>query len=126
MCDLINEKIKPETPLQVHDLDIAHPLPARNHHCPSLAGNHQVPPENSTQLHLREEKDLEEFWIGHHGIFDKAPPEAARSAFPWRSVWTMKGDVYDVFHNNRRQVIHDFDDINKIKSKPAYARAVSG
>ena len=40
-------------------------------------------------------------------------------------MWTMKGDVY-VFHNNRRQVIHDFDDINKIKSKPAYARAVSG
>ena len=29
VCDLINEKIKPETPLQVHDLDIAHPLPAR-------------------------------------------------------------------------------------------------
>ena len=28
VCDLINEKIKPETPLQVHDLDIAHPLPA--------------------------------------------------------------------------------------------------
>ena len=27
LCDLINEKIKPETPLQVHDL--AHPLPAR-------------------------------------------------------------------------------------------------
>ena len=33
---------------------------------------------------------------------------------------------YNVFHNNRRQVIHYFDDINKIKSKPAYARAVSG
>ena len=29
VCDLINEKIKRETPLQVHDLDIAHPLPAR-------------------------------------------------------------------------------------------------
>ena len=29
LCDLINEKIKGETPLQVHDLDIAHPLPAR-------------------------------------------------------------------------------------------------
>ena len=28
--------------------------------------------------------------------------------------------------HNIRQVIHDFDDINKIKSKPAYARAVSG
>ena len=29
------------------------------------------------QLHLREEKDLEEFWIGHHEIFDKASPEAS-------------------------------------------------
>ena len=28
VSDLIKEKIKPETPLQVHDLDIAHPLPA--------------------------------------------------------------------------------------------------
>ena len=28
-CDLINEEIKPETPLQVHDLDIAYPLHAR-------------------------------------------------------------------------------------------------
>ena len=44
-------------------------------------------------------------------------PEAARSTFPWRSEWTMKWDIY-IFHNNKRQVIHDFDDINKIKSKP--------
>ena len=122
MCDLINEKIKTETPLQVHDLDIDHPLPAREG-TPVI-----IKFLRRTQRNYIYAKKIlkssgfvitESLTMGRLKLL-----EAARSAFPWRSVWVMKGDMH-VFHNNRRQGIHDFDDINKIKSKPTYARAVS-
>ena len=124
VCDLINEKIKPETPLQVHDLDIAHPLPARKG-TPVIIKFLRRTQRNYIYA---KKKILKSSGLVITESLTKRRLkllEAARSAFPWRSVWTMKGNVY-VFHNNRRQVIHDFDDINKIKSKPAYARAVSG
>ena len=124
VCDLINEKIKPETPLKVHDLDIAHPLTARK----------------GTPVIIKFLRRTQRYYIFAKKKILKSSGlvitesltkrrlrllETARSAFTWRSVWTMKGDI-NVFHNNRRQMIHDFDDIHKIKSKPAYARAVSG
>ena len=37
----------------------------------------------------------------------------AKKGFGFRNVWTTNGDVF-CFHNNRRQVINDFDDIDKI------------
>ena len=119
-----NEKIKPETPLQVYDLDIAHPLPARKG-TPVIIKFLRRTQRNYIYAKKKILKSsglviTESLTKRRLKLF-----EAARSAFPWRSAWIMKGNVY-VFHNNRRQVIHDFDDINKIKSKPAYARAVSG
>ena len=120
---LINEKIKPETPLQVHDLDIAHPLPARKG-TPVIIKFLRKTQRNC----IYAKKILKSSGLVITESLTKRRLkllEVAGSAFPWRSVWTMKGDIY-VFHNNRRQVIHDFDDINKIKSEPTYARAGSG
>ena len=110
VCDLINEKIKRETPLQVHDLDIAHPLPARKG-TPVIIKFLRRTQRNYIYA---KKKILKSSGLVITESLTKRRLkllEAARSAFPWRSVWTMKGDIY-VFHNNRRQVIHDFDDIN--------------
>ena len=117
-------RLNPETPLQVHDLDIAHPLPARKG-SPVIIKFLQRTQRNYIYA---KKKILKSSGLVITESLTKRRLkllEAARSAFPWRSVWTMKGDVY-VFHNNIRQVIHDFNDINKIKSKPTYAQVVSG
>ena len=37
----------------------------------------------------------------------------AKDAFGFRNVWTVNGNVY-TFHKNRRQVIDDFIDIDRI------------
>ena len=123
VCDLCNEKIKSETPLQVHDLDIAHPFPARKG-TPVIIKFLRRTQRN----YIYAKKMLKSSVLVITESLTKRRLkllEAARSAFPWRSVWTMKGYTY-VFHNNRRQVVRDFDDINKIMSKLTYARAVSG
>ena len=39
--------------------------------------------------------------------------EAARNAFGFRNVWTFYGNVH-CFFKNKRQVIDDFGDINRL------------
>ena len=124
VSDLLNEKIKPETPLQVHDLDIAHPLRARKGTPVIIKFLRRI---QRNYIYAKKKILKSSGLVITESLTKRRLKllEAARSAFPWRSVWTMKGDIY-VFHNNRRQVIHHFHDINKIKSKPAYARTFSG
>ena len=51
--------------------------------------------------------------------------EAARKAFGVLSTWTMRGEIF-VFYNNKRLLINDFIDINKIKNLPTYAAVANG
>ena len=91
VCDLINEKIKPETRLQIHDLDIAHPLPARKRSLEIIKFLRR------TQRNYIYAKKI----LKSSGLFIMESLtkrrlkllEAVRSAFPWRSMWTMKRDI---------------------------------
>ena len=49
--------------------------------------------------------------------------EKARFEFQQCPVWSWKGEIF-VFHNNKKKVIDDFIDINKIKSELSYAQTL--
>ena len=112
-CQILNEHLMPSPPLQIEDLDIAHPLPSKKGHAiiikflrrtqrnfiyskkKLLKGTGMVITESLTKRRLQ-------------------LLEAARTAFGRFSVWTMKGEVF-VFYNNKKLHINDFADIDRIK-----------
>ena len=122
VCDIINSNLKLESPLQVQDLDITHPLPSkkgtqfiikflrktqRNEvYCKKrlLKGTKMIITESLTKRRLQ--------------LLEKA-----RTAFNNCPVWSWKGEVF-VFHNNKKKLIDDFSDIPLIKSNLSYAQKV--
>lgn len=113
VCGVINEKVKPTKPLQVSDLDIAHPLPSRRG-SPVIVKFLRRTQRNDVFARKRNLKNsgmvITESLTRRrlHLLQD------ARKAFEGFQVWTMKGEIF-VFFNNKKQVINDFSDIKRIR-----------
>ena len=122
MCDLSTEKIKPQSPLQIEDLDIAHPLPARKG-SPVIIKFLRRTQRNYIYA---KKKTLKSSGLVITESLTKSRLkllEAARSAL---KICADHDGEYLRLPQQQRHAIHDFDDINNIKSKSTYAQSVSG
>ena len=114
VCGLLNLNLKLIPPLQVNDIDIAHPLPAENNNCPVI-----VKFLRSQRNYIFSQKRLLK---GKQMIITESFTkrrlqllEAARDVFGWRSVWSFNGYVY-AFAGGKKQVIRNLNDIVEIKN----------
>ena len=94
VCGLLNLSLKLNPRLQVNDIDIAHPLPAKNNNCPVFVKFLR----RSQRNHIFSQKKLLK---GKQMIITESLTkrrlqllEAARDVFGWRSVWSFNGNVY--------------------------------
>ena len=117
----LNTRLKLDYKIKPLDIDTCHVLPCRNNR----------PPPIIVKFVRRSIRDL--VYSNKKKLKDDNNPEKisitesltrrrlrlvknAKDEFGFRNVWTNNGIVY-CYHNNRRQVINDFYDIEKI-SKP--------
>ena len=112
---LLNLNLKLNPPLQVNDIDIAHPLPAKNNNCPVIARFLRRRQRNYifSQKRLLKGKQMiiTEFLTKRRLQL----LEAARDVFGWRSVWSFNYIVY-AFAGGKKQVIRNLNDIVEIKN----------
>ena len=114
VCLELNKKLTLNPPIQVSDLDIAHPLPSKKGDAVIIKFLRRT----QRNLFYSKKKQLKGTGVVITESLTKRRLkllEAAKSAFGRYSAWTMKDDVYG-FHNNKKHRINDFTDINKITS----------
>ena len=110
ICNVLNDNLQLNPPLQLNDIDVAHPLPPNNYYCPVivkvlrriqrnyiysrkrlLKGKRMVITESLTKRRLQ--------------LLNEA-----REVFDWKSVWSFHGDIY-AFAAGKKQVIRCVNDI---------------
>ena len=107
-----NKHIKLSTPLQVEDLDIAHPLPS-NKGTPIIVKFLRRTQRNEI---FSKKKILKGTKIILTESLTKRRLqflEKTRQAFDRCPVWSWKGDIY-VFYNSKKVKINDFSDIPEL------------
>ena len=122
VCNIINSNLKLESPLQVQDLDIAHPLPSKKG-TPIIIKFLRKTQRNEVYRKKRLLKGTKMIITESLTKRRLQLLEKARTAFNNCPVWSWKGEVY-VFHNNKKKLIDDFSDIPLIKSNLSYAQKV--
>ena len=115
VCGLLNLNLKLNPSLQVNDIDIAHPLPAKNNNCPVIVKFLRRSQRNYffSQKRLLKGKQM----IITESLTKRRLQrlEAARDVFGWRSVWSFNGDVY-AFAGGKKKFIRNLNDIVEIKN----------
>lgn len=118
VLDKLNSKLKLDTPLVNSDIDICHTLPTKKNKNPIIikfvrrtvrnkvfANKRKLKSEDpSVKLSITESLTKRRLRL----------VEEARKFFKFRNVWTLNGNVY-CFFKNKRHVINDFEDIDKIR-----------
>ena len=112
ICSELNKKITLNPPIQVSDLDIAHPLPSKK-------GNAMIVKflrRSLRSLIYSKKRQLKGTGVVITESLTKRRLQllaAAKSKFGQYKAWTMKGDVF-AFHNGKKHQINEFVDIEKI------------
>ena len=126
ICDKLNNSLPLDSPLQVNDIDIAHPLPSKK----NVRGTPII-------IKFLRQTQRNEIYAKKKALKGKGMvitesltkrrlqlPEAARDAFGWKSVWSMMGDIY-AFVGGKKQVVKNVNDIAKLKhASVSYSDAV--
>ena len=118
----LNEHLQLDSPLQVNDLDIAHPLPSKKGTLVIVKFIHRTQ-KNEVYRKKRLLKGTKMIITESLTKHRLQLLEKARLEFKQCPVWSWKGEIF-VFHNNKKKVIDDFIDITKIKSELSYAQTV--
>ena len=100
VCNIINSNLKLESPLQVQDLDIAHPLPSKKG-TPIIIKFLRKTQRNEIYRKKRLLKGTKMIITESLTKRRLQLLEKARTAFNNCPVWSWKGEVY-VFHNNKK------------------------
>ena len=124
VCSTLNAHLKLDTPLQIGDLDIAHPIPAKKGTSIIIKFLRRF---QRNEIYAKKKSLKNTGLVITESLTKRRLKllEAARKAFGVRSTWTMRGEIF-VFYNNKRLLINDFIDINKIKNLPTYAAVANG
>ena len=122
VCNTLNEHLQLDSPLQANDLDIAHPLPSKKG-TPVIVKFIRRTQKNEVYRKKRLLKGTKMIITESLTKRRLQLLEKARLEFKQCPVWSWKGEIF-VFHNNKKKVIDDFIDINKIKSELSYAQTV--
>ena len=94
VCGLLNLNLKLNPPLQVNDIDTAHPLPAKNNNCSVIVKFLRRSQRNYIFSQKRLLKGKQMIIIESLTKRRLQFLEAARDVFGWRSVWSFNGHVY--------------------------------
>ena len=96
ICDKLNDSLPLDSPLQINDIDIAHPLPSKK--------NVRGTPIIIKFLHQTQRNEIyakKKALKGKGMVITESLTkrrlqflEAARDAYGWKSVWSMMGDIY--------------------------------
>ena len=115
ICSVLNDNLQLNPPLQLNDIDVAHPLPSNNNnYCPVIVKFLRRSQRNYVYSRKRLLK-------GKRMVITESLTKRrlqllneAREVFDWKSVWSFHGDIY-AFAAGRKQVIRCVNDIAKIK-----------
>ena len=114
-CYILNQNLQLNPPLQVSDIDVAHPLPSKNNNsCPMIVKFLR----RSQRNYVYSKKKLMK---GKRMVITESLTrrrlqllDAAREVLGFKSVWSFHGNIFS-FAAGKEQIIHSVNDIVEIK-----------
>ena len=115
-CNILNQNLQLNPPLQVSDIDVAHWLPSKNNNgCPVIVKFLRRSQRN--YVYSKKKKLMK----GKRMVITESLTrrrlqllDAAREVFGFKSVWSFHGNIF-AFAAGKKQIIHSVNDIVEIK-----------
>ena len=126
ICDKLNDSLPLDSPLQINDIDIAHPLPSKKNVRGTPIIIKFLRRTQRNEIYAKKKALKGKGMVITESLTKRRLQllEAAQDAFGWKSVWSMMGDIY-AFVGGKKQVVKNINDIAKLKhASVSYSDAV--
>ena len=116
ICNKLNGSLPLDSPLQVNDINIAHPLPLKKNVKRTQVIIKFLRRTQRNEIYAKKKALKGKGMVITESLTKRRLQllEAARDAFGWKSVWCMMGDIY-AFVGGKKQMVKNINNIAKLK-----------